>query len=145
MPRSFAFAALVAAAALTASPSAFADASGSVDGVWRNPHDSLHIEVKPCGTSTCGYVVWASDKAKEDAKKGGTDPLVGTQLLRDFSPDKRGSWRGKVFVPDRNAIFTGSAELIDSNTLRAKGCLFANFICRSQIWTRVERNARASG
>ncbi|MEO6339349.1 MAG: DUF2147 domain-containing protein [Caulobacteraceae bacterium] len=145
MSRRFALAALFTAAALTGSPFAFADVGDSVDGVWRNPHDSLHIEVKACGTGTCGYVIWASDKAKADAKRGGTENLVGTQLLRDFSPDKRGSWRGKVFVPDRNAIFSGSAELVDANTLRAKGCLFANIICRSQIWTRIERNARAAG
>jgi len=53
-------------------------------------------------------------------------------------PDKRGSWRGRVFVPDLNAIFRGSAEMIDRGTLRARGCLFANIICKSQIWTRVD-------
>ena len=140
MTRSFAFAAVFAAVTLAASPSAMADVNnvGSIDGIWRNAKNSLHIEVKPCSEGTCGYVVWASEKAQEDARKGGTEKLVGMQILREFVPDKRGSWRGRVFVPDLNAIFRGTAEMIDRGTLRARGCLLVNIICKSQIWTRVD-------
>ena len=44
----------VAAAAPTAQPDSY--------GVWRNPKDSVHVEVKPCGKGACGVVVWANDK-----------------------------------------------------------------------------------
>lgn len=107
-------------------------------GVWRNPKDSVHLEIKDCGETACGVVIWASDRAKADARKGGSPNLVGLRLLRDFAPDKNGAWRGKVFVPDLNMTFSGAAEVLDTNTLRAKGCVLGGIICKSQIWTRVD-------
>src|SRR5689334_13626717 len=83
-------------------------------GVWRNPHDSVHIALRPCGEEICGFVVYASAKAEAAARKGGTPKLLGEQLLRGFRVDARGVGRGKVFVPDLNATFSGSAELVDA-------------------------------
>ena len=51
--------------------------------------------------------------------------------------DASGVWRGRVFVPDRNRTFSGSAEPIDGKTLRAKGCLFGSVLCKTQLWTRL--------
>lgn len=140
MKRSFAFAAVFAAVALSAGPNARADVTpvGSIDGIWRNAKNSLHIEVKPCSEGTCGFVVWASEKAQADARKGGTEKLVGLQILREFAQEKRGVWRGRVFIPDLNATFRGSAEMIDANSLKARGCLLMNIVCKSQIWTRID-------
>ena len=112
-----------------------------VFGVWRNPKNSVHLEIKDCGAATCGYVVWANATAQADARKGGSPNLVGLQLLRDFVPEKNGAWRGKVFVPDLNMTFSGTAQVLDPDRLRAKGCVLASIFCKSQIWTRVEGNA----
>jgi uncharacterized protein (DUF2147 family) len=131
--------ALVAAAGLAASTTASAQGDPSIHGVWRNPKNSVHVEIKPCPAGACGYVVWATDKAKQDAREGGTANLVGLQLLRDFSQDKKGVWRGKVFVPDLNRTFTGVAELSSPTTLKAKGCFVV--LCKSQTWTRINAAA----
>ena len=127
--------ALVAAAGLAASTTASAQGDPSIHGVWRNPKNTVHVEIKPCAAGACGYVVWATEKAKRDAREGGTANLVGLQLLRDFSQDKKGLWRGKVFVPDLNRTFTGIAELSNPTTLKAKGCFVV--LCKSQTWTRI--------
>ena len=118
-------------------PSANAPAA-TVEGVWRNPKNSVHIRIQPCGPNLCGYVVWANANAREDARKGGTKELVGSQLLRNFAPSKTGVWKGKVFIPDLNATFSGTAQLVDDDTLRARGCLFAGLACKAQNWKRVE-------
>jgi uncharacterized protein (DUF2147 family) len=107
-------------------------------GIWRNPHNTVHVEIRPCGDAACGYVVWASEQAIADARKGGTENLIGLQLFRDFVQDKDGAWRGKVFVPDLNVTFSGAAVPLDPDTLRAKGCLLGKFLCRSQIWRRIQ-------
>jgi uncharacterized protein (DUF2147 family) len=127
--------ALIAAAGLSFPASA--SAQESIYGVWRNPKNSVHINIQPCGTLLCGRVVWANENAKEDARKGGTPNLIGSQLLRNFSPSKSGTWKGKVFVPDLNVTVSGSAELLDDNTLKARGCIFAGIGCKSQNWKRV--------
>jgi uncharacterized protein (DUF2147 family) len=131
--------ATLAAALFMAAPAlAQGAASQPLTGVWRNPKNSVHVEIRPCGPGACGYVVWANEKAKADAREGGTRELVGLQLFRNFTPEKSGAWRGKVFVPDLNATFTGTAQLIDANSLRARGCLFAGIGCKSQVWKRIE-------
>ena len=112
-------------------------------GVWRNPKNSVHVEIKPCGGGrACGVVVWANDDAKADAKKGGTPNLIGLQLLRDFQLQKNGSWKGKVFVPDINMTLAGTADFPDATTMKAKGCLL--LFCKSQTWRRVDVAAGAS-
>ncbi|WP_309087961.1 DUF2147 domain-containing protein [Phenylobacterium sp.] len=128
--------ALTAAVALAA-PVAQAQPGSSIYGVWRNPKNSVHVDVRPCGTSACGYVVWADAEAQADARKGGTANLIGLQLFRNFNPQPNGRWRGKVFVPDLNATFSGTAELLAEDRLRARGCLIANIACKSQVWVRV--------
>lgn len=110
-------------------------------GVWRNPKNSVHVEIRDCGDRTCGYVVWANEHAKKDAREGGTENLVGLQLFRDFKKVRDNYFRGRVFVPDLNRTFSGSAEFVDDTTLKAKGCLIGNILCKSQTWRKVDRAA----
>ncbi len=110
-------------------------------GVWRNPHNTVHLEIKDCGPSTCGVVVWASAKAEADARKAGADTLIGKQLLRDFESQRDGSLKGRVWVPTLKVTLVGSADIIDTRTMRAKGCVIGNFLCKSQLWTRIEAPA----
>lgn len=124
---------------------ALADTSpdgASLFGVWRNPKNSVHVDIRHCGAKACGYVVWASAKAQADARKGTDKPLIGMRLFENLDPGKSNIWRGRVFVPDQNRTFSGSAQPLDGKTLRAKGCLFGSVLCKSQIWTRIEEAAK---
>ena len=119
----------------TGAPRAWAD-PGDIYGVWRNPKNSVHLDIRRCGASACGYVLWASPKAQAAARRGSGQDLVGRQLLRDFTPSRDG-WRGKVYVPDMNRTITGSARLVDAEHLEAQGCFLAEIFCKRQIWTRM--------
>lgn len=112
------------------------DSGNSLAGVWRNPQNSVHVQIGSCGAVQCGVVVWANDKAKADARKSGTDPLVGVNLLRDLAGDGDGKWRAKVFLPEARATISGTIELLDANTFRAKSCVLG-MVCKSQTWKRV--------
>ncbi|EJL36479.1 hypothetical protein PMI01_00993 [Caulobacter sp. AP07] len=127
------FTALAALVGLAAVPAQAADM-----GVWRNPKDNVRVEIKSCGASTCGVVVYASPKAQADARKSGYSTLIGQQLLRDFEPTGNGNMRGKVFVPTLKVTLSGTAEFIDARTMKAKGCVLGKMLCKSQIWTRVD-------
>ena len=63
-------------------------AGTALEGRWRNP--SGIISITRCGESLCGRVQWASDKSMADARKGGTNPLVGAELLCDIVPKGEG-------------------------------------------------------
>lgn len=119
-------------------PSAVRAQDAGQGTVWKNPSNSVHVRIRPCGKGRCGTVVWANAKAKRDSARGGTKNLVGTELFRDFREVSPRVWKGKVFVPDINGVFSGTATIKDQNTLVARGCLIGNFGCKSQTWTRVE-------
>jgi uncharacterized protein (DUF2147 family) len=58
-----------------------ASAKAELEGQWRNPKGSVVVKVEQCGNAYCGIVVRASDKARANARKGGTANLVGTRIL----------------------------------------------------------------
>lgn len=108
-------------------------------GYWTNEARSVVVFIAPCGEGAfCGTVQWASDKANADARRGGTSPLVGTQLLRDFVPSGPGRWTGKLFVADLNK--TSKAQLLqqDDDHMEVRGCAVGRLLCKSQVWQRTE-------
>jgi len=123
---------------LLASSAAGAGERDATIGTWRNLRNTMHIEIKPCGDSVCGEVVWASDQAIADAGRGGTRDLIGTQVFRDFRQDSAGNWHGKVFVPDINKTLSGTIVLVDHNTLKGSGCLVGRVLCKSKILVRIQ-------
>jgi uncharacterized protein (DUF2147 family) len=123
---------------LLASVIGFAPSTEAViEGRWRNPAASVIIVIGPCGQSMCGRVDWASDKAIADARKAGTDPLIGAELLSDIASEAERRWKGRLFVPDLNKTAKAELRLIGSGQLKVTGCSVGGLLCRSQIWTRI--------
>ncbi len=109
-----------------------------IEGRWQNPKDSVIIDVAPCGSGTwCGRVSWASPKAKADARKGGTQRLVGTRLLSGLKPNGAGGWKGRAYLPKRNMHATALVHAAGGRIMVVKGCLVGGLVCKEQRWTRV--------
>lgn len=111
-------------------------AGTAIDGLWINPAQSVAIRIAPCAERLCGTVVWATDKAKQDARKG-TDALVGSALLTDLKPRGDG-WAGKLFIPDLDRRANAKVRLAGPDELRVSGCAIGRTLCKSQRWTRIE-------
>lgn len=131
------------ALALAAAPGVAAARGGraasGVDGLWLNPRGSVAVRTGPCADRLCGWVVWASPKAQNDAREGGLARLIGTELLQDYRPAGAGSWSGTVYVPDMGRHFSSEINAMSPTALQVKGCILAGLICKSQIWTRIAR------
>ena len=125
------------AVAIALASAATAAAPASIEGRWTNPKGSMVIDVDRCGSAYCGTVVSASEKARANARAGGTANLIGKQLISGFVPDGRGGFKGRVFVPKYNVHAGGSARLVGANTLAVKGCAVAGVLCKEQTWHRV--------
>jgi uncharacterized protein (DUF2147 family) len=124
-------------AATTLGSAALAASAPQPSGVWRNPKNSVHIRIQPCGGSVCGTVVWASPKVQEKARKAGTPNLIGKQLLQEFRSEGPGAWGGRVFVPAMARSVSGKLKAAGPNSVVASGCLLGRFVCKSQVWTRI--------
>ncbi len=129
---------LALAGAFTACAMTPASAQSSVDGLWLNPHGSVAVRTGPCGDRLCGWIVWANAEARADAKDSGVDKLDGIELLEDYRPDGEGGWKGTVYVPDMGHRFSSTITQPDARSLRVKGCLIGGFLCKSQVWQRIE-------
>lgn len=132
--------ALAAALAFAGQP-AFAQGNG-VEGVWANPKGTVQVRTGACGDKLCGWIVWASPKAQDDAKKAGAKPLIGTALLRGYRADG-GQWAGQVYVPDRQEEYYSTIKIVDTQTLKISGCILGGLLCKSQLWHRVPSSGSA--
>ena len=126
---------LAAAAMVAAGAAGSAGAMTNADlaGVWRNPKNTVHVRIAPCGGTVCGTIVWADARAR--AKAG--DDLVGTQLMRQFRQEGAGAWSGRVYVPDYGGTVSGRLRAANANAVVASGCLLGRLLCKSQTWVRV--------
>ncbi|HUE79959.1 MAG TPA: DUF2147 domain-containing protein [Sphingomicrobium sp.] len=114
-----------------------ASAAASVEGRWTNPKRSVILEVGRCGEAYCGTVVWATAKAKANAREGGTQNLIGTRLVTGARPIGNGVYKGRGFVPKQNIHSSATIRQTGPNTMLVKGCALAGLVCKEQRWTRV--------
>ncbi|PZQ60808.1 MAG: DUF2147 domain-containing protein [Sphingomonas taxi] len=130
-------AAAVALMLAGSAPASAQPATASITGMWLNPHRTVVVRTGACGEKLCGWVVWASAQAQEDARDGGVTRLVGTALLEDYRPGRPGNWSGTVFIPDMGKRFYSEIEQVGADDMKLKGCILHGLICRSQMWHRI--------
>jgi uncharacterized protein (DUF2147 family) len=132
IPARIALVALASAVPVTAS------AQASIEGHWKNPKGSVVVRITPCGNAFCGTVVDASEKAKANARRGGTPHLVGTRILSGVRPAGDGLFRGQAFDPKRNIRAPATIRQVGPNVIDVRGCALAGMLlCKEQRWTRV--------
>lgn len=130
-----------AAALVLASGTALA-ADPSVVGDWLVKDGYANIRIDQCGGKMWGIVVWEKTAGldvenPDPAKK--TRPTLGMPVLMGLSPAKEpGKWSGEIYNSNNGKMYSANISLADENTLDLEGCLFPNFMCLTQKWTRVK-------
>lgn len=125
--------AMALAALLVAGPAWAAD---PLEGLWRTVKDdngnSGLIQVQPCGAALCGTLIKAYGPNGKEMKS----PNVGKQIISQTKPNGGGSYKGKVYSPDRGKTYSSKLQLT-GNTLKVEGCVLG--ICRDGgTWQRVK-------
>ena len=112
-----------------------AAAADPVDGLWKTePDDGVyaHVTMQPCGDKVCGVISKTFNAEGEYA--GAT---VGKTLVIGMAPQGDGSYKGQVWRPSNDKIYTGKMVL-KGKTLDLSGCVAGGLICSKQTWTRVQ-------
>lgn len=122
----------VAAAIVLLAGAALAD---PLEGVWRTAPDDNgntgHVEVAPCGDALCGTLVRALDASGAEI----ASPDIGRQIISETRPRGDGSYRGKVWSPDRDQTYNARLQL-NGDEVAVSGCVLG--ICRDGgTWQRV--------
>ncbi|HBB56238.1 MAG TPA: DUF2147 domain-containing protein [Hyphomonadaceae bacterium] len=119
-------------------------AGADVMGRWLTQDGSSIVEIKPCGDSICGSIVWFDELEElgpdvRDARN--KDPaqrerrILGLQIIDSFSA-VGDQWKdGRIYDPRKGRTFRAEIALRDPQQLRIKGCIGP--ICQNQTWTRA--------
>lgn len=108
----------------------------SIIGTWRAPNNTLQVRTAHCGELLCGTVTYASAKAIGDAKAGGYNNLVGTDLFQNYHATGPGTWTGQVLIPKQNRTYLSRIVQQGPNKILISGCILGGLFCKSQVWTR---------
>jgi uncharacterized protein (DUF2147 family) len=115
-------------------------------GDWKTPEHNGVVRISQCdGDALCGKLVDGDDlRADPDVRDTrNQDPAKRARLMKGltlFDGVKGGptEWTGgSLYNPEDGKTYHGSIKLVDANTLKLTGCVFAPF-CRSQTWTRLK-------
>jgi len=124
---------IAALIALAAGPAFAADPAV---GIWQTEVDDgsfALIEMKPCGTATCGWML----KSYYDTGEEYQSENIGKRLVIDMVNQGDGRYEGQVWRPSNDKVYIGKMEL-NGNSLRLKGCVAGGLFCSSQTWTRLQ-------
>lgn len=129
MRRLFATAAAFVALAGTAA------AADPVEGIWQTQPDDgafAFVQVEMCGAAVCGKIIRTFNEQGEY-----DSPNLGRQIVIDMAPQGDDTYRGQVWRPSNDKIYTGDMTL-NGDQLRLQGCVLGGIICASQHWVRVQ-------
>ncbi|WP_265569427.1 DUF2147 domain-containing protein [Sphingomicrobium nitratireducens] len=119
-------------------PSLAAATPDPLEGRWRKK--SMEIEIRPCGEALCGVVTDASESQQSKAWKGSRTKLMGARILTNIRPgDAPGTYRGRLFAPDRDIRVSGEITMVSPDRLSVRGCALLGIVCREREWIRTSR------
>ena len=123
------------ALAMAASPT-FAQPDALL-GQWENPKHSMVVDVSRCSLDDyCAVVIKASAKAEANARKGGTEHFIGTEILRVRDQGGR-TFKGTAFDPESNMHVSAIVRVLGPGVMEMKGCALLGLVCEEQRWTKV--------
>ncbi len=111
-----------------------AAAADPVEGTWKTQPDEgayAHVRMVPCGDKLCGVIVRTFNASGEYES-----PNKGKTLVINMAPQGGGQYRGKVWRPSNNKVYTGKMAL-SGNALTLQGCVAGGLLCSSQTWSRL--------
>ncbi|MEO5807221.1 DUF2147 domain-containing protein [Devosia sp.] len=124
-----------------------------IEGVWVTRQQS-EITVRACGAGYCGVLskVVVPDEVRQSAAEEsatvGLDfrnkepklrdrPLLGQTILQLKASSKPGIYDGEIYNPEDGNTYSGYLEVLGPDSVRLKGCVLFNIICRGEDWVRV--------
>lgn len=98
-------------------------------GIWVDEDGRGAVEVRMCGNTLCGFVVWVRDPKDRHG--------CGQQLMGNVMKTSSGWDYGWIASPDDGQKYSVALEPLSRNTVRVIGYAGSKLFSKSMIWTRV--------
>jgi uncharacterized protein (DUF2147 family) len=126
----------------------YAQEADAILGHWWTEGERSVVEVYMCDDRFCGKIIWLEEPRNEDGTekldKNNPDPskqsqpLIGLNLVWDFSYDKGNRWvDGKIYDPDNGKTYSFKLTL-EGDQLKVRGYIGLSLIGRTTVWKRKE-------
>lgn len=105
-------------------------AQASPIGVWIDHTGRGAIEIRSCGASLCGHIVWLKSTNHSKA--------CGVQVIGGVKPVGSQRWDGGwIFDPDENSRYNVEVTSLSADRLKVMGYAGSKFLSETMIWRRA--------
>jgi uncharacterized protein (DUF2147 family) len=123
--------------------------ANTVLGEWATQGYAARVQIGACEQAPerlCGKIVWlwesldrqgrpTTDSRNPDAARRAA-PLVGLQMLSDFSPTRPRTWSGgHIYNPEDGRTYSATLTLRGPDVLEVEGCVL--IVCSRQVWRKL--------
>lgn len=123
-------------------------AKRDISGVWIDDTGKGAIEIRPCGKSMCGHIVWLRQPLKRSGepltdelnpkKSRRKRPICGLQVIGRLKPQSNGSWdNGWIYDPKQGQAFDVAIKRSSANKLVVIGYLGVKILSETFVWRRA--------
>ncbi|MBA2127330.1 hypothetical protein DLM45_14015 [Hyphomicrobium methylovorum] len=126
---------IASACAVALLPAGITGAAAANDpiGIWLNDTGRGAVEIKKCGDTLCGHVVWVKDTSDS---KG-----CGKQIIGNVASVGGGRWdNGWIYSPERGRRYNVEITPLANGTLRVTGYAGMRFLSKTMVWKRAPDN-----
>jgi uncharacterized protein (DUF2147 family) len=118
-------------------------------GRWLTASGNLEAEIASCGEALCGTVVrviWDNGMSPDDGQKPSAEarPLLGLQILQNFTRAGDGEWTGTIYNRDDGKTFDGIMTVASPDQLKIHAYVVLSLFGKTQISRRLPDQAKRS-
>ncbi len=121
-------------------PAVVGSASAATDpvGIWMNDTGRGAVEIKPCGDTLCGNVVWVKSASDADG--------CGKQIIGNVAAVGGGRWdNGWIYSPERGRKYDVELTPLANGNLKVVGYAGMKFLSKTMIWKPAPHDLQLCG
>src|SRR5687767_4348131 len=120
-------------------------------GVWVPKKGDSHVKIEKIGSKYFGKVIWLQNPNEKDGtgpdlddknpdKTMRTVPIMGLRVLKDFSYEGEGVFKGgSAYDPNNGKTYCGKITIIDADHIDMRGSICGlSFLGRTETWVRFK-------
>lgn len=117
-------------------------------GTWLTGSQKAAVTIYKLENKYFGKISWLKNPHNEEGKpkvdknnpdeKRKADPLMGLNLLKEFSFSGTGKWeKGTIYDPENGKTYSCKITMVDKDKLDVRGFVGISMLGRTQTWIRI--------
>lgn len=119
----------------------YAQDANSILGTYLTEGGKAKVKIEKEGNKYVGTLIWTARSGVLDSKNPNkaeqAKPIVGKQILKNFSYSKKNVWEeGTIYDPESGKTYSCKITRQDDGSLKVRGFIGVSLLGRTSVWTR---------